>query len=153
LFRRTVQLGFCEEIPAGALQYLFAALAAFGTTFYARHGLLLFVPGFRRLCGWRQSVLVQSLFTRLFFRLRLSTDRSQAGRTLSLVRDHPHDFRVISVADQGALAELLLPLGVLRGKDMALKSLGPFDLTGPGLLEPLGCAFVCFHFRHKFAIS
>src|SRR5215472_11316627 len=37
LFCRTIQLGFCEEVPASAFQYLFTALAALGTTFYARH--------------------------------------------------------------------------------------------------------------------
>jgi hypothetical protein len=56
---------------------------------------------------------------------------------------------VIGVANQGSLGELILPLGVFRGKDMALKSLGPFDLAGPGFLEPFGCAFVCLQFRHK----
>src|SRR6185312_12460734 len=37
-----------------------------------------------------------------------------------------------------------------RGKDVALKSLVPFDLAGTGFLEPFGCALVCFHFRHVF---
>src|SRR6185437_15267357 len=43
-----------------------------------------------------------------------------------------------------------LPLRVFRGKDVALKSLVPFDLAGTGFLEPFGCALVCFHFRHVF---
>jgi len=32
---------------------------------------------------------------------------------------------------------------------VALISLVPFDLAGTGLLEPFGCAFMCFHFRHS----
>lgn len=55
---------------------------------------------------------------------------------------------MIGVAYQGASTQLTLPLRVLRGKDVALESLGPFDLAGPGLFEPFGCAFVCFQFRH-----
>ena len=61
-----------------------------------------------------------------------------------LVRDHPQDFSPVGIADKRSLGELILALRFLRGKDMALKSLGPFDFTGPGFLEPLGCAFVCF---------
>jgi len=51
---------------------------------------------------------------------------------------------VIGIADECSLSELFLALGSLRGKDMALKSLGPFDLAGRGFLEPLGCAFMGF---------
>ena len=61
-----------------------------------------------------------------------------------LVRDHPQDFRVIGFADQSFLAQLLLALGVLGGKNMALKSLGPFDLARGRLFKSLGCAFMCF---------
>src|SRR6185437_13142655 len=42
LFGGTVQLGFSQEIAAGALQYLFALGAAFGSAFDTRHGVLLF---------------------------------------------------------------------------------------------------------------
>jgi hypothetical protein len=66
-----------------------------------------------------------------------------------LVGNHPHDFGVIGIANQGALCELLLPLGVFRGKNMALKSLGSLDLARGRLLESLGCAFMCLHFRHN----
>ena len=51
---------------------------------------------------------------------------------------------MIGIADQGSFSKLILTFGVLRGKDMALKSLGAFDLTRACLLESFGCAFVCF---------
>src|SRR5947209_12606948 len=46
---------------------------------------------------------------------------------------------------------MTFPLGGLGRKNMALVSLATLDLAGGSLLEPLGCAFVCFHFRHNFA--
>src|SRR5205823_1657726 len=57
LFGGTVQLGFCEEITAGAFQYLFALSAAFGSAFYTRHVLLLLLSFLRRLEAgdWKQS--------------------------------------------------------------------------------------------------
>src|SRR6185437_2933580 len=36
-----VELGFCEEVTAGALQNFLAAVVAFGSTFYAGHGAAL----------------------------------------------------------------------------------------------------------------
>src|SRR5262249_31758860 len=41
LFRRPVQLRFCQVITTGAVQYLFAFGAAFGPAFYTRHVVLL----------------------------------------------------------------------------------------------------------------
>src|SRR5215472_8914414 len=64
LFCRTIQLGFCEEIPASPLQYLFAALATLGTTFNAGHECSFFsVPDSRRFTRL-EAELVVSLFTR-----------------------------------------------------------------------------------------
>src|SRR5579864_3661093 len=61
-----------------------------------------------------------------------------------LVRDHPCDLAAIGFTDQGALGQVLLALGLLGGKNVALKSLGPLDLACGRLLKSLGCAFVCF---------
>lgn len=66
-----------------------------------------------------------------------------------LVRDHPRDFGVIGIAYQGGSTQLPFTLRVFRGKNMALISHGPFDLSGPGLFKPFGCAAVCLHFRHN----
>src|SRR5579883_1247916 len=42
LFGGAVEFGFCQEITAGAVEDFFPLGAALGSTFYARHGLLLF---------------------------------------------------------------------------------------------------------------
>ena len=49
LFCRTVDFGFCQVITAFTLKNLFAARAALGTTFYARHCFSFFTS----LSGWR----------------------------------------------------------------------------------------------------
>jgi hypothetical protein len=66
-----------------------------------------------------------------------------------LVRDHPRDFGVIGIAHHGGSTQLPFTLRVFRGKNVALISHGPFDLSGPGLFKPFGCAAVCLHFRHN----
>src|SRR5689334_11933614 len=43
LFGGAVQLGFSQEITAGAIKYFFALGAAFGSAFDTRHGVLLFL--------------------------------------------------------------------------------------------------------------
>ena len=71
-----------------------------------------------------------------------------------LVRDHPRDLGVIGIADQGGSTQLPFTLRVFRGKDMTIVSHGPFDLSGPGLFKPFGCATVGLHFRHNlFSLS
>jgi len=56
---------------------------------------------------------------------------------------------VIGIAYQGGSTQLPFTLCVFRGKDMTLVSHGPFDLSGPGLFKPFGCATVGLHFRHN----
>src|SRR5947209_5726939 len=68
-----------------------------------------------------------------------------------LIRDHSAHLCVVRITDQRVAVQVTFPLGGLRGKNVALVSLATLDLAGGSLLEPLGCAFVCFHFRHNFA--
>src|SRR6202030_1782308 len=50
LLRCLVELGFGEEVAAGSLEDLFAAVVAFCATFYAGH---VRSPLGSSLCGWR----------------------------------------------------------------------------------------------------
>src|SRR5436305_7638258 len=68
-----------------------------------------------------------------------------------LIRDHSAHLCVVRITDQRVAVQVTFPLGGLGGKNMALVSLATLDLAGGSFLEPLGCAFVCFHFRHNFA--
>jgi len=121
-------------------------LAAFRTTFYARHVCAPFWinAGFSGgFSGWRQSfVFVAGLFARFLVSGPASALISQAGQTPSLVRDHSPDFCRIRIADQSVGVEMAFALGLFGGQNMALESLAPFDLAGGGLLKSLGCAFV-----------
>ena len=63
---------------------------------------------------------------------------------VNLVRDHPHYFFKISVADQDGVAQLLFALLRLGGQDVAQIRLVTLDFSRPGFLEALGSAFVCF---------
>src|SRR6185437_8329285 len=58
LFGGAIELGFCEEIATGALQYLLAALAALGTAFYARHSAPFCGRSLPAVCGWREGFCV-----------------------------------------------------------------------------------------------
>src|SRR5205807_881193 len=78
---------------------------------------------------------------------------SQAGQTLSLIRDHSPHLGCIRFADQCIGIQVAFALGGFGGQYMALKSLAPLDLAGGSLLESLGCAFVGLHFWHKFCRS
>jgi hypothetical protein len=68
----------------------------------------------------------------------------QAGRTLSLVRDHPLDFWRIGRTYQRVGIEVAFALGVLGGKNMAFERFTALDLAGRGLLKAFSCAFVGF---------
>jgi hypothetical protein len=70
-------------------------------------------------------------------------------KSISLVRNHPQDFWQIGIADHGCHVQFAFPLRVLRGQDVAQKSLAALYLPRRSLLEALGSAFVCFQFRHK----
>src|SRR6266496_742732 len=50
-FGRAVEFGFCQEITAGAVQYLFTFRATFRPAFYTRHGVAPFRLRFKG--GWR----------------------------------------------------------------------------------------------------
>ena len=81
---------------------------------------------------------------RSLFRSSLSADFHQAGRTLSLVRDHPLDLWRIGRTHQCVGIEVAFALSVLGGKNMALERFTALDLAGRGLLKAFGCAFVGF---------
>lgn len=72
---------------------------------------------------------------------------------LLLVRDHPPHLGRVGIAHQSVGVEMTLALRRFGGKDMALKGLAALDLAAGGLLEPLGRAFMGFHFGHKFTGS
>src|SRR5207249_2124085 len=85
-----VQLGFCEEIAAGAIQYLFALGAAFRSAFYTRHDVLLFA--FYVLAAGGKD-LSPSVTSSLFTRLRATIPFLGCTR---LRRDGPRHYIVLS---------------------------------------------------------
>src|SRR6185437_2907115 len=167
LFGGTVQLGFSQEIAAGALQYLFALGAAFGSAFDTRHGVLLF---FWRSMQDRNSAAggkekIRSLFTRsstlwrgrprprllLLRRKRRRTGERACPHTdKSLVRNHALDFGGVRRIHQHRVAQFPFPLLVLRGQDVAQVRMSALHLASRRLFEALGSALVSLHFRHKF---
>ena len=100
---------------------------------------------------------IWDLFTRLgrdrprpYF-LRRGRD---AGATYFLsVRNHAQDFGSVGVADQHRFRELVFALLSLGCQYMAKVRVTPLHLSGCGLLEALGGAFMCFQFRHRSVLS
>jgi hypothetical protein len=67
----------------------------------------------------------------------------------NLVRNHPLDFRRVRRAHQDSLFQLALALFAFGSEHVAQMRMVALHFSGPGFLEALRRAFVCFQFRHK----
>src|SRR5450755_2064677 len=77
--------------------------------------------------------------------------RPHAG--LPLVGDHTLQHRLVGGVRQHAFVKLPLTLARLRSQDVTSKSMVPYHLAGPRLLEPLRRTFVSLQLGHRFPES
>ena len=138
-----VELGFGEEVAAGALQDFLAAVGAFGSTFDAWHASFLLV------CCGSAAGGGKNLFTRSAYPIHSQLAlREPCGPERSGVGNHAGNLLVVGVGNQAAMGQLALGFRLLRREDVPHFGLAAEKFARAGLFEALGCAPVCLEFGH-----